>query len=154
MYESNTLYKKVGDEYVAVSEYSEEMNRHFHKGAHLVICEPGITMYRYNIEPANAAIAAAATVFADNLAAAFVQSSYKIRSDQLTPEQIAMWEQFISSVLSSSPVISSSSYADIAISISQVAANKVESLLKVPAVQKAYDHFLLMCKIAAETEEV
>ena len=53
-----TLYKKVGRRYKPVAEH-EELDS-YPEGAHLVVCRPGSTMRRFNIDPDRAGLLAAA----------------------------------------------------------------------------------------------
>ena len=53
-----TLYKKVGRRYKPVAEHEEWDS--YPAGAHLVVCSPGSTMRRFNIDPDRAGLLAAA----------------------------------------------------------------------------------------------
>ena len=53
-----TLYKKVGRRYRPVAEH-EEWDR-YPAGAHLVVCSPGSTLRRFNVDPDRAGLLAAA----------------------------------------------------------------------------------------------
>ena len=75
-----TIYKKVGRRYVEVGEFDDEFS-HYPHGSHLVICKPGSTLTRYNIDPAHAAVDAALERVRDALAEAMREATY------LTPEK-------------------------------------------------------------------
>ena len=53
-----TLYKKVGRRYRPVAEHEEWDS--YPAGAHLVVCSPGSTLRRFNIDPDRAGLLAAA----------------------------------------------------------------------------------------------
>ncbi len=53
-----TLYKKVGKRYRPVAEHEEWDS--YPEGAHLVVCRPGSTMRRFNVDPDRAGLLAAA----------------------------------------------------------------------------------------------
>ena len=52
-------YEKVGRRYVPVAEYDNEFMDSFTKGNHLVMCYPGGSSRRFNIQPDYAALIAA-----------------------------------------------------------------------------------------------
>ena len=45
-------YEKVGRSYKPVSEYDSDLLDSLPKGAHLIMCYPGGSSRRYNIDPA------------------------------------------------------------------------------------------------------
>jgi hypothetical protein len=49
-------YEKIGRKYVPVSEYDGDYHLSFPKGNHLVMCYPGGSSRRFNVEPALAAL--------------------------------------------------------------------------------------------------
>ena len=53
-----TLYKKVGRRYKPVAEHEEWDS--YPAGAHLVVCQPGSQLRRFNIDPDRAGLLAAA----------------------------------------------------------------------------------------------
>ena len=53
-----TLYKKVGRRYKPVAEHEEWDS--YPAGAHLVVCSPGSTLRRFDIDPDRAVLLAAA----------------------------------------------------------------------------------------------
>ena len=56
---SEALYRKVGRKYVPVSEYDPVVCDSFPRGCHLVVSNPGCTIYRFNILPDRASLLAA-----------------------------------------------------------------------------------------------
>lgn len=56
---SETLYRKVGRKYVPVLEYDPLVCDSFPKGCHVVVSNPGWTLYRFNIQPDKAGLVAA-----------------------------------------------------------------------------------------------
>lgn len=51
-----TLYKKVGKRYKHVAEHEEWDS--YPKGSHLVVCQPGSTLRRFNVDPDRAGLRA------------------------------------------------------------------------------------------------
>ena len=88
-----TLYKKVGRRYKPVAEHEEWDS--YPEGAHLVICQPGSTMRRFNIDPDRAGLLAAAEQLRDQILA-LVVDLHKMRPTRrpVTMEQAAAWRRF------------------------------------------------------------
>ena len=68
-------YEKVGRKYVPVAEYDSEYLDSFPKGSHLVMCYPGGSSRRFNIDPNYAAMIAAGRVAEDTISQAVVKAS-------------------------------------------------------------------------------
>jgi hypothetical protein len=68
-------YEKVGRRYVPVAEYDNDLLDSFTKGNHLVMCYPGGTSRRFNIEPALAPMIAAGRVAEDAICKALNKAS-------------------------------------------------------------------------------
>ena len=90
-----TLYKKVGRRYRPVAEHEEWDS--YPEGAHLVVCRPGSTMRRFDIDPDRAGLLAAAEPLRDQIRALVVElHKIKIRPMRrpMTMQQAAAWRQF------------------------------------------------------------
>ncbi len=88
-----TLYKKVGRRYKPVAEHDEWDS--YPVGAHLVVCSPGSTMRRFNIDPDRAGLLAAAEPLRDQIRT-LVMDLHKMRPTRrpVTMEQAAAWRLF------------------------------------------------------------
>ena len=90
-----TLYKKVGKRYRPVAEHEEWDS--YPEGAHLVVCSPGSTMRRFNIDPDRAGLLAAAEPLREQIRALVVEL-HKMRmlptKRPLTLQQRQAWETF------------------------------------------------------------
>lgn len=88
-----TLYKKVGRRYKPVAEHEEWDS--YPEGAHLVVCRPGSTMRRFDIDPDRAGLLAAAEPLRDQIMAIVVEKM-RMRPTKrpLTPLQRQVWESF------------------------------------------------------------
>ena len=88
-----TLYKKVGKRYRPVAEHEEWDS--YPEGAHLVVCRPGSTMRRFNIDPDRAGLLAAAEPLREQIMAIVVEKM-RMRPTKrpLTPQQRQAWETF------------------------------------------------------------
>ena len=88
-----TLYKKVGRRYHPVAEHEEWDS--YQKGAHLVVCRPGSTMRRFDIDPDRAGLLAAAEPLRDQIWELVVEL-HRMRPTRrpVTMQQAAAWRRF------------------------------------------------------------
>ena len=88
-----TLYKKVGRRYRPVAEHEEWDS--YPEGAHLVVCRPGSTMRRFDIDPDRAGLLAAAEPLRDQIRARVVEL-HRMRPTRrpVTMQQAAAWRRF------------------------------------------------------------
>ena len=88
-----TLYKKVGRRYLPAAEHEEWDS--YPKGAHLVVCSPGSTMRRFDIDPDRAGLLAAAEPLRDQIRALVVElHKMRPRRRPVTMQQAAAWQRF------------------------------------------------------------
>ena len=69
------FYKKVGRKYVPVYEYDQTLMDSFPKGSHLVLCYPGGSSRRFNVDPAYAPMIAAGRVAEDAISKAIMDAT-------------------------------------------------------------------------------
>lgn len=88
-----TLYKKVGKRYKPVAEHEEWDS--YPEGVHLVVCRPGSTMRRFNIDPDRAGLLAAAEPLREQIRALVVEL-HRMRPVRppVTLQQAAAWRRF------------------------------------------------------------
>lgn len=143
-------YEKVGRKYVPVSEYDSDYCYSMVKGTHLVMSYPGGQSIRYNVEPNYAAMIAAGRVAKDAVCDAIRKASeLKPAQTPLTPGQRAAWQQLAKEFGDAGCVLHSSAHdvAEAAVTAMQAEADK---LMQHASVRKAYEHFQLMCQLAAD----
>ena len=146
------FYKKVGRKYEPVSEYDYEFSNAFPKGTHLVLnIDPGVTSYFYNIDPALAPMTAAAKYGIDELSASIMEETH-IRNATLkiTEEQAQAWRDFIKVMGDSSYMLEYPSARECAEKAMKKLEEETEKMLRVPAVRKAYEQFLLVYKLTKD----
>ena len=151
------FYEKVGRRYVPVKEYNDNWIDAFPHGAHVVMCHPGGQSRRYNIDPNYAALIAAGRVAEDaiskhimDVSALRTQSSKKV----ITPEQKEAWERLSAAFGQDMIPLEYCSYREAAEAGVSVMIDEAKKLMKNEGVQKAYDHFILMCKLAKENGDI
>ena len=146
-------YEKVGRKYVPVAEYDNDYLDSYPKGTHLVVCRPGVSTRRFNIDPNYAALIAAAHVAEDAMSSALVKAG-EIRMQRgqvpLTEGQKAAWENLVKEFGDSAKQLEWPSAREVAEAGAKALQAEAEMLLSNEAVRKSYEHFMLMCKLTKE----
>jgi hypothetical protein len=147
------FYEKVGRKYVPVYEYDNELLDSFPKGNHIVMCYPGGQSRRYDIDPNYAALIAAGRVAEDAMSQA-VRKASEMRPQRtiLTLGQKKAWEKLAKEFGDDLATLHINSARDIAEAGLKALQEEADKLMKHASVQKAYDQFILMCKLAGENE--
>ena len=144
-------YEKIGSKYVPISEYDSDYLDSFGKGTHLVICYPGGQSRRFNIDPDYAGLIAASRVAEDEMIKAMqAASEMKPRQTPITPGQQRAWEKLAKEFGDDLCTLQVSSAHDIAEAGIKALQKEAKVLYSNPAVQKAYDHFVLLCQLTKE----
>lgn len=145
-------YEKVGHKYVPVAEYDSDFMDSFRKGNHLVMCYPGGTSRRFNIEPALAPMIAAGRFAEDEMCRLMILKATEMRpqSTPITPAQKEAWEKLSESFGQTSTVLQGASVRDIVDSGLAVLQQEAEKLMKHEAVKQAYEQFLLVAALAKD----
>ena len=88
-----TLYKKIGRRYKPVAEHEEWDS--YPEGAHLVVCSPGSTLRRFNVDPDRAGLLAAAEPLRDQIRT-LVSELHRMRPTRrpVTQKQADAWHAF------------------------------------------------------------
>ena len=88
-----TLYKKVGRRYHPCAEHEEWGS--YPAGAHLVVCQPGSTLRRFDIDPDRAGLLAAAEPLRDQIKDLVVeQLRMRPAREPVTQKQADAWRAF------------------------------------------------------------
>lgn len=146
-----TYYRKVGRRYVPVSYYDSNIIDSLGEGTHLVVKTPGSSMIKHRIDPAFAPMIAAGIYARDKVCdAIFTASKVRPKSELITEEQRRAWRQLEKACADEFYYISYPSASDINDAAVAAMSEEVNKLLENPSVRNAYDHFMLMCKLAAK----
>ena len=144
------LYEKVGRRYVPVAENYDE-HYTFYKGNHLVMCYPGGESRMYNIDPDYAGLVAASRVAEDAMSKALHEASeMKPKQTPITEGQRKAWKKLAKEFGDELCTLNCSSAHDIAEAGIKALQKEADMLYSNPAVKKAYDHFILLCKLTKE----
>jgi hypothetical protein len=144
-------YEKVGRRYKPVAEYDNMLMDSFPKGDHLVMCYPGGSSRRFNINPAYAPMIAAGRVAEDAISKAVVKASeMRPHNKPITEKQKAAWEALAKAFGDDRYYVEIPSAREIAEEGIKAMTLEAEKLLEHESVRKAYDHFMLMCQLVKE----
>jgi len=148
-------YEKRGRRYVPVAEYDREYCDSYPKGSHLVVCKPGSTLRRFDIDPALAPMIAAGQYALDHISETIRQST-ELRpvNANLTEEDHRRWNQFIRTMPDDMRfLMTHGSAREAAEAGVQAMVDEANRLMTNPAVKKAYERFLLVCQLTKESEQ-
>jgi hypothetical protein len=144
-------YVKEGRKYVPVAEYDSDLMDSFHKGNHLVMCYPGGTSRRFNIEPALAPMIAAGRVAEDAVCSAMMKASeLKPTRTPITPAQQKAWRALADAFGDELCTLNGVSTHDIARAGVEAMQAEADQLMTNPTVRKAYDKFMMLCELTRE----
>lgn len=147
-------YEKVGRKYVPVHEYDSEFLDGFPKGNHLVMVYPGGSSRRFNIDPNYAAMIAAGRVAEDAISKVIVAATdLRPKSKPITPEQKAAWEHLVEVFGPEARALEWPSAREACERAVEAMQKEADRLMTNESVRKAYNHFQLMCKLAAENND-
>lgn len=147
------FYKKQGRRYVPVSEYDNEYLDSFPKGDHLVSVYPGGSSRRFRVDPAFAPMIAAGRYAEDAMSNALIKASeMRPKSAPMTEEQRAAWDRLIDVFGEEARYLQWPSARDVAELGVKAMQEEADRLMQNDSVRKAYEHFMLMCKLTKEKE--
>lgn len=108
-----TLYKKVGRRYKPAAEHEEWDS--YPEGAHLVVCSPGSTLRRFNVDPDRAGLLAAAEPLRAQIRALVVEKQ-RMRPARapVTQKQADAWHAFERAMGNDAYVVEYASVGEIA----------------------------------------
>ena len=145
------FYEKKGRRYVPVREYDSDLMNSFPEGSHLIVCVPGETCRRYNIDPQYAPMIAAGLNARKTISEAMMKASeLRPHRELITVEQRQAWDALAQAFGDGLATLETNSVYNIVEEGIEAMVREQEKLLKYPAVKKAYEHFL---SVAALTKE-
>lgn len=145
-------YEKKGRRYVPVAEYDNDWMDSFPEGNHLIMCYPGGVSRRFRIDPALAPMIAAGRVAEDAISRR-IQQETELRpaNREIDEETQRKWKKFISTIPEDFRYMFTHGCArDAAEAGVKAMQEEADKLMQHESVRKAYDHFILMCKLTKE----
>lgn len=146
-------YEKVGRRYKPVCEYNSTIMDSFPKGNHLVMCYPGGSSRRFNIDPNYAAMIAAGRVAEDAICEKLSKAS-EIRPNRraLTQEELDAWNNLIAVWGDEARGLVHPSVRDVAEAGVRAMIEEAEKLMTNPSVRLAYEKFLMVAELSKENK--
>lgn len=144
-------YEKVGRKYVPVAEYDNEFLDSFPKGNHLVMCYPGGSSRRFNIDPDYAGLIAAGRV-AEEAICEVIRKASELRpqTTPITLGQKKAWEKLAKEFGNELATLSGLCIRDCAEAGVKAMQEEAKKLMTHESVRKAYEHFLLTAELCKE----
>ena len=146
-------YEKIGRRYLPVAEYDNDLLDSFPRGAHLVLCYPGGTSRRFNVEPNYAALIAAGRVAEDGICEAMRKASeMRPQRTPLTPGQKKAWEKLAKEFGDGLAALTMGSARDHAEAGVNAMIAEADKLMRHPAVRDAYEQFQTVCNLVKQKQ--
>lgn len=147
------FYEKVGRRYVPVSEYNNELMDSFPKGNHLVMCYPGGSSRRFNVDPALAPMIAAGRYAEDTMSSALVKASeMRPHNKPITEKQKKAWDALAKAFGSDRYYVELPSAREVTEAGIKAMEEEAAKLLEHPMVKQAYDEFMATCKLVLDSK--
>ncbi len=144
-------YEKRGRRYVPIAEYDSTYLDSFTKGAHLVMCYPGGTSRKFNINPAYAPMIAAGRVAEEAICESMRKASeMKPQRTPITLGQKKAWEKLAKEFGDELCPLTYGSARDHSEAAVNAMMKEADKLMKHASVRKSYEHFMLMCMLTKE----
>ena len=147
------FYEKVGRRYKPVYEYDSELCSALPKGTHLIMCYPGGSSTRYNINPNYAAMIAAGRVAEDAISKAVHEASeMRPHHKPITEKQQKAWIALAKAFDNDRYYVELPSAREIAEAGLKAMQDEADKLMKHESVKYAYEQFLLVCELTKQQE--
>ena len=144
-------YEKRGRRYVPIAEYDSTYLDSFTKGAHLVMCYPGGTSRKFNINPAYAPMIAAGRVAEEAICESMRKASeMKPQRTPITLGQKKAWKKLAKEFGDELCPLTYGSARDHSEAAVNAMMKEADKLMKHASVRKSYEHFMLMCMLTKE----
>ena len=146
-------YEKVGRRYKPVAEYDDTWMDSLPKGTHLIMCYPGGTSRRFNVDPNYAAMIAAGRLAEDAVCKAISKASeLRPTTTPLTEAQRRAWRKLAKELGDDLCTLRGLSVHDCAEAGVKAMQEEADKLMTHPAVRDAYEQFQMICKLTKEKE--
>jgi hypothetical protein len=148
------FYEKRGRRYVPVSEYDNDLCSALPKGTHLIMCYPGGSSTRYNIDPNYAAMIAAGRLAEDAVSKAIHDASeMRPHKKPITERQQKAWKALAQAFDDDRYYVELPSAREIAEAGVKALQQEADKLMKHASVKRAYEQFLLVCELTKKENE-
>jgi len=136
-----------------VAEYDNDLLDSFTKGAHLVLCYPGGSSRRFNVEPNHAALIAAGRVAEDGMCDAIRRASeMRPQRTPITEGQRRAWRRLAREFGDDLATLNMGCARDIAEAGVNAMIAEADQLMSHPAVRDAYEQFQTVCNLVKQKQ--
>ena len=148
-------YEKIGRRYRPVAEYDSNLLDSFPRGNHVVMCDPGGSSRRFNVEPNHAAMIAAGRVAEDAICNALHKASeMRPQRTPITEGQRKAWRKLAKEFGDDLATLNLGCARDLAEVGVQAMQAEADKLMKNASVRAAYDQFQLVCALTHSQENL
>ena len=134
-----------------MAEYDSDLLDSFPRGNHLVMCYPGGSSRRFNVEPNHAAMIAAGRVAEDAICNALHKASeMRPQRTPITEGQRKAWRKLAKEFGDDLATLNLGCARDLAEVGVQAMQTEATYLMSHPAVVDAWEKFMLTCKLTKE----
>ena len=142
------FYEKVGRRYKPVYEYDQVLMDAFPKGNHIVMCYPGGSSRRFNIDPNYAAMIAAGRVAEDAISKVLMKASdLRPKRAPLTEGQHTAWNNLVKEFGEEARMLEWPSAREACEEAVKAMQEEADKLMQHPSVKKAFERFLIICEL-------
>jgi hypothetical protein len=146
-------YEKVGRRYKPVAEYDDTWMDSLPKGTHLIMCYPGGTSRRFNVDPNYAAMIAAGRLAEDAVCRAISKASeLRPQTTPLTEGQRRAWRKLAKELGDDLCTLRGLSVRDCAEAGVEAMQAEADKLMTHASVRAAYEQFQLVCELTKENQ--
>ncbi len=138
-----------------MAEYDSNLLDSFPRGNHLVMCYPGGSSRRFNVEPNHAAMIAAGRVAEDAICNALHKASeMRPQRTPITEGQRKAWRKLAKEFGDDLATLNLGGARDLAEVGVQAMQAEADKLMKNASVRAAYDQFQLVCALTRSQENL
>ena len=138
-----------------MAEYDNDLLDSFPRGNHLVMCYPGGSSRRFNVEPNHAAMIAAGRVAEDAICNALHKASeMRPQKTPITTGQLKAWQKLAREFGDELCPLMHASARDLAEAGVKAMQEEADKLMKNASVRAAYDQFQLVCALTHSQENL
>ena len=138
-----------------MAEYDSDLLDSFPRGNHLVMCYPGGSSRRFNVEPNHAAMIAAGRVAEDAICNALHKASeMRPQRTPITEGQRKAWRKLAKEFGDDLATLNLGCARDLAEVGVQAMQAEADKLMKNASVRAAYDQFQLVCALTRSQENL
>lgn len=149
------FYEKVGNKYVPVRLYNSDFLDSLPKGNHLIMCHPGITSTKINVDPNYVSLIAAGRVAKDKMIDSMVKASaLQPSKTPITPGQQRAYKKLAKEFGVDLFTLQTSSIHDIVEAGINAMQEEALNLMKIPAIKNTYNQYLFVCELAKNHENI